>query len=404
MKSSDWTYHSIMKQKSKFILIACMFVFAGGCAGKAKLSPTRTVEFKKDKLVQAYLQTGQEYEDKGDLVEAWKQYSLALTVNPLSQGAAENVNRLKTALRKLAEEHYQAGLNYHAKGRYRAARREFLLTLALWPEHEEAVRRLSTGKRIQAKRYVVHTIKPGDSLSKLAKMYYGDYKKFPIIAQYNGVPDAVVVRVGQKIKVPEIDGVPFLVANQTVDVEQVREPAVDALEVETKEQEEDEQEESLEEPVDAGAMYRTLGIDLFEKGEYQGAIVEFRKVVNVNSDDAIAVEYLHKSHYQQAMVLFAKRDYLSAKRGFEESLRYNSDCRKCNEYIKKSEEEYKELHYVKGLSHFRDEQLVEALKEWELVQAVDPDYEGVEQNIDKVKKLLKSLEGIQKSRQEQPVR
>jgi len=388
-----------MKLKSKFILIVCMFVFAGACAGKAKLSPKRTVEFEKDKLAQAYLQTGQEYENKGDLVEAWKQYSLALTVNPLSQGAAENVNRLKTELHKLAEEHYQAGLNYHAKGHYRAARREFLLTLALWPEHHEAVRRLSTGKRIQAKRYVVHTIKPGDSLSKLAKMYYGDYKKFPIIAHYNGVTDAVVVSVGQKIKVPEIDGVPFLVANQTVDVEPVSEPAVDALEVEAKEQ-----EESLEEPVDEGAMYRNLGIDLFEKGEYQGAIVEFRKVVNVDSDDAIAVEYLHKSHYQQAMVLFAKRDYLSAKRGFEESLRYNSDCKKCNEYIKKSEEEYKELHYANGLSHFRDEQLVEALKEWELVQAVDPDYEGVEQNIDKVKKLLKSLEGIQKSRQEQPVR
>ena len=91
-------------------------------------------------------------------------------MNPLSQGAAENVNRLKTALRKLAEEHYQAGLDYPAKGRYRAARREFLLTLALWPEHEEAVRRLSTGKRIQAKRYIVHTIGPGDSLSKLAMM------------------------------------------------------------------------------------------------------------------------------------------------------------------------------------------------------------------------------------------
>ena len=130
--------------------------------------------------------------------------------------------------------------------------------------------------------------------------------------------------------------------------------------------------------------------------------MEFRKVVNVHSDDAIAIDYLSKSHYQLAMVSFAKRDYLSARSGFEESLRYKSDCKRCHEYIEKSEEQYKELHYAKGLSHFRDERLAEALKEWELVQAVDPDYEDVEENIIKVKKLLKTLEGIQKS-QEGPV-
>jgi tetratricopeptide (TPR) repeat protein len=382
--------------------ILCMFLFTFGCAAKAKISPERTVEFEQESLVQDYLQTGQEYENSGDLIEALKHYRLALTVNPQSQIAAENVNRLKRELRKLAEEHYQAGLRYHEKGRYGAARREFLTTLALWPEHQEAVQRLSVGKRIQAKRYIVHTMKLGESLSELAKMYYGDYTKFAVIAEYNGIADAVKVRVGQEIKVPEIEGIPFLVANQNVDVEEVRAVAADLLK-EEKEQE-GEGEETLEEPVDVAAMYRNHGIGLFNKGEYLGAIVEFKKVLNVNSDDAIAIDYLYKSHFQQAMVAFAKRDYLSAKTGFEESLRYKTDCRKCHEYIRKSEAQYKELHYTKGLSYFRDEQLVQALEEWELVQAVDPDYKEVEQHINKVRKLLKTLEGIQKSQQEKSAR
>ncbi len=394
-----------MKQNTKLILIAFIFLFVGGCAAKAKISPERTVEFEKDRLVQAYLQTGEEYENKGNLVEAWKHYSLALTVNPESEVAREEANRLKGELRNLADQHYQAGLRYQQKGQYRAARREFLMTVGLWPDHEEAVKRLSGGKRIRAKRYVVHTIKQGESLSLLAKMYYGDYKKFPMIANYNGLPDATVIRLGQKIKVPEIEGVPFFVASQNVSVEQLEEyPKDDGFEGEAKnELEEDESlepvEESLEEPVDVAEMYRDHGIGLFNKGEYQEAIVEFRKVVNVNSDDAMAIDYLSKSHFQLAMVSFAQRDYLSAKRGFEESLRYKSDCEKCHEYIEKSEEEYKELHYAKGLSYFRDERLAEALKEWELVEAVDPDYENVEENINKVKKLLKTLEGIQKSQE-----
>jgi tetratricopeptide (TPR) repeat protein len=396
-----------MKQTPKRILIVLIFVFVGGCAAKAKISPERTVDFEKDRLVQAYLQTGEVYENKGNPVEAWKHYSLALTVDPESQVAREKANRLKGELRKLADQHYQAGLRYHRKGQYRAARREFLMTVGLWPDHEEAVRILSGGKRVRAKRYVVHTIKQGESLSQLAKMYYGDYKKFPMIANYNGLPDATVVRLGQKIKVPEIEGVPFFVASQSVSVEKVEEyPVDDGFEEKAKEQLEEGEslerveeslEEPAEEPVDVAAMYRDHGIGLFNKGEYQEAIVEFRKVVNVYSDDAIAIDYLSKSHFQLAMVSFAKRDYLSARRGFEESLRYKSDCKKCHEYIEKSEAEYKELHYAKGLSYFRDERLAEALNEWELVQAVDPDYEDVEENIIKVKKLLKTLEGIQKS-------
>jgi tetratricopeptide (TPR) repeat protein len=393
-----------MKPYTKYVSILLMFAFAGGCAGKGKGAPQTTTKLGEDSLVQAYLQRGQEYEKKGDLVEARKQYSLALTVNPKSQPAVANADRLNSQLTKLAEEHYQAGLRYHKQGRYRAARREFLMTLALWPEHQEAVKRLSVGKRIQAKRYIVHTIGPGDSLSKLAKMYYGDYKKFPIIAKFNGLPDAVVVRVGQKIKVPEIEGVPFIVADKDVGIEEMGEPAVDLLQEETKKQEEIEGEESMEEPVDVVAMYRNHGIGLFDKGKYQEAIAEFRKVLNVDSADAIAIDYLYKCHFQQAMVSFAKRDYLSAKRGFEESLRYKSDCNKCHEYMKKSEEEYKELHYARGLSHFRDEKLVEALEEWELVQAVDPHYKSVDQNIEKVKRLLETLEGIQKSQQKQKAR
>ena len=71
---------------------------------------------------------------------------------------------------------------------------------------------LTFSKKIKAKRYVIHTIKPGQSLSVLAKTYYGDYYQIFLIAQFNGLSDATKVDVGQKIKVPEIEGVPILYA------------------------------------------------------------------------------------------------------------------------------------------------------------------------------------------------
>ena len=73
-----------MKPNRKYILIFLMFAFAGGCAGKAGIFPLETTKSGNDSLVQAYLEKGREFESKGDLVEARKQYSLALTANPPS--------------------------------------------------------------------------------------------------------------------------------------------------------------------------------------------------------------------------------------------------------------------------------------------------------------------------------
>jgi tetratricopeptide (TPR) repeat protein len=380
-----------MKKNTTFIFIVFMLALAGGCAAPFKIFSKKTIEAQEEKMVEAFLQRGQEYESKGDLEGAWNQYRLALTVNPQSQMANENNNRLKGKLSELAQVHYQKGLQFRKKGQYRMARREFLMTLRFWPDHPEAVKMFSIGKRIRAKRYVVHTIKPGDSLAKLAKLYYGDYKKFSLIAEYNKVLDATQVRAGQEIKIPEIEGIPFFARNREVGVEQVSLPIGELLEQETEE------EERGEETVDVVAMYQSHGIDLFNRGQYQEAIVEFAKTLSANPNDAVALEYLYKSHFQQGMVLFSKKDYLAAKEELEASLRYKNDCKKCSEYIKKSLEEYKEIHYTKGISYFREERLVEALREWELVQAIDPHYKSVEQNITKTKNLLRTLEEIQKT-------
>lgn len=46
---------------------------------------------------------------------------------------------------------------------------------------------------------VIHTVKAGETLSKIAKQYGTTYQK---IAAYNGIANANLIRVGQKIKIP----------------------------------------------------------------------------------------------------------------------------------------------------------------------------------------------------------
>ncbi len=159
----------------------------------------------------------------------------------------------------------------------------------------------------------------------------------------------------------------------------------------------EEVKEELEEPVNEAAIYKGQGIEFFNKKKYREAIGEFNKVINVEPDDATTVEYLARSHFQCAVALFEKKDYLKAKKEFETSLQYNENCPTCREYIKKSEETYMEIHYKRGIAHFGKEQLVEAIMEWELVRAIDSNYKEVANNIKKAKILLKRLEEIKKS-------
>lgn len=385
-----------MKKINILSLGVLLVVMIGGCAGIKE----KPAVVKDTDLAQTYLQKAQHYENQGVLAEALKQYKLALTVDPGNREIEEKSSRLEENMQALAKKHYQAGLKFRKKGKYYRARNEFLKALNLRPDYPEALKMLEPKKHMAAKRSVEHTIQPGESLSMVAKNYYGDYKKFSIIADYNNLADATKIRVGQKIKIPEIEGVPFLIKKQKIETQAVKTPDLVLPEQEIKEDEDrDDLEIQEPEPVDEAINYQHLGIEHFNNKEYPAAVEELNKALNANPDDKTTREYLYRTHLEYAMVLFKNKDYLAAKKNFESSFRYNKDCQKCHDYIKRSEASYMETHYNRGLSYFGKQQLSEAIREWELVRAVDPNYKNVEKDIQKAKTLLERLENIKKSMQ-----
>ena len=47
-----------------------------------------------------------------------------------------------------------------------------------------------------------YTIRPGDNLSKISKLFYGTPNKYQQIAQANGISDPNKIEAGQQIKLP----------------------------------------------------------------------------------------------------------------------------------------------------------------------------------------------------------
>lgn len=374
----------MMRKSQTLICIMILTLSIMGCAVPVK-KPPESIVTPKESFLKDSLQKGKEYEVNGDLVKALKQYKVAMTIDPSNQEAYKGRNRAEKGLRSLAKKHYKAGLEFDKKGKYGLARQQFLIALRLWPDYPEVVDILTSKKRFQVKRYIVHTIKPGESLSKVAKQYYGDYHKFPIIAKYNNLTDATHIKVGQKIRVPVIEGKKFFASQRDILTERLEIP--------------EEGEVLKEESVDQVAVYRDHGINLFIEKKYQEAIIELKKVLNVNPDDNIALEYIYKSYFQQALAIFEKEDYLAARDQFKVCLRYKKNCQKCHGYIAKCEDSYKEMHYKRGMKFFDEEKLDEAIGEWNLVKAQDPHYKRVDYLITKAEKISKKIEELKKDQE-----
>ncbi|WP_319525595.1 tetratricopeptide repeat protein [uncultured Desulfosarcina sp.] len=189
-----------MKHKYLSVGLGVILLILSGCQ-------TSQAPREMDKQANAYIEQAQAYEGQGHLLEALEQFKLAQTIAPEEPVVTEGIQRLEKQLGDLAEKHYQAGLRYRDKGQWESAKKEFLKALYYRPDHEKAAAMLQQRQPEEGTKYITHQIKAGESISKLALKYYGDYKKYHHIANFNKLTDVTRVRVGQEIRIPVINGV-----------------------------------------------------------------------------------------------------------------------------------------------------------------------------------------------------
>ncbi|MDH3952283.1 MAG: hypothetical protein OEV11_14735, partial [Deltaproteobacteria bacterium] len=73
---------------------------------------------------------------------------------------------------------------------------------------------------------------------------------------------------------------------------------------------------------------------------------------------------------------------------------FDEDWTACKEYVQRSEDAYKEVHYLKGIQHFEEEKLREAIEEWQVVNDMDPNYKQVQNYLLRAQKLLEKVQEL----------
>ena len=351
-------------------------------------------------VAKGYISQGRASEKAGNWVEATRYYKLALTVEPQNKQIADSLKRVEAKRLKLAEAHYRKGLKYLSQGKYRDGTQQFLTTLRYWPQHKGALEKLQSRTQIKTKRYILHTVQKGETISIISKNYYNDPKHFQIVAKFNNLPDATTVRVGKELKIPEIDGVPFLVPEGTPEIttdSQIMDRQLTIRDWENQEAQQTEEVQADAKTLDnVVANYRDAGLELFLEKKYDEAIVEFKKVVNADPQDFKTQEYLVKAHFNSAQDLLKEKQYHAADKRLQACLDFRTDCLQCRSLIKQCEDSYKELHYQLGIRYFGEEKLENAINEWQLVKKLDPHYKQVQENIRRTEKISTKIQQLKK--------
>jgi tetratricopeptide (TPR) repeat protein len=349
-------------------------------------------------VANGYLSQGRASEAAGNWVEAARYYKLALAIEPQNKQFADSLKRVEAKRLKLAEAHYRKGLEYLAQGKYRDGKRQFLATLRYWPQHKGALEKLQSRTQIKTKRYIMHIVQKGETISIISKIYYNDPKHFQTVARFNNLPDATAIQTGKELKIPEIEGVPFLVPEGTLEITtagRIMDKQSTIRDLEYQEAQQTGEAQANAQAFDnMVANYRDAGLELFHEKKYDEAIVEFKKVINADPQDFKTQEYLFKAHFSSAQDLLKEKQYPAADKRLQACLDFRSDCLQCRPLIKQCEDSYKELHYQLGIQYFGEEKLENAINEWQLVKKIDPHYKQVQENIRKAEKISTKIQQL----------
>jgi peptidoglycan/xylan/chitin deacetylase (PgdA/CDA1 family)/nucleoid-associated protein YgaU len=185
----------------------------GKPAGAAPAKPASTTaaaapaQWSRDALAAAHNDRANQLEQQGRLRQALEERLVALTINPRDRKALDAQKRLEGRITQESAALVQEAKALLGRGLVGEAQQRLLVALSLDPTNRPAFESLQND--VREVMSIVHTVRAGDTCPALAELYYGDRLRCEVIAETNRLALNVPLRPGQKLKIPEIPGVPF---------------------------------------------------------------------------------------------------------------------------------------------------------------------------------------------------
>lgn len=333
--------------------IACLasLLLLSACGGGTGLQGPMAdnMALSRDQRIQA-----REFEKKDDLPRALFTWKVVTTLDPQDKGAAAEVKRLGKLIEERAAWHYKNGMTFWKRGEFDRAEQELMMVLRYDPGFHDALLRLR-----QYEAYFEHTVAPEETMQSLAQKYYKDPDKDFLIAFFNGLPDAKSpLRPGAVLKFPVL---PF------------------------------------DEPVTSTKDFSEIlaqGQESFDTAKYEEAVRIAQDVVNQDYANREAAELLKLSSLELSRVYIEREEFDAAETVLDNIDGNFPELQDARQRIVSGRHAAAEAHYRQGVKLYVNEQLQDAIVEWQQALRIFPGHEQAAENIKKTLAILEKLKAV----------
>lgn len=345
-----------------------------------------------------------EHERKNELQLALANWKIAQAM------MAERIGTLAEHIGENAETHYWQGLVLMEQGRKDQATTEFLKTLKYDCLHSKALTALIDLRRA---RILTYTVKHGDSFSLIAEQVYQNRDHAFIVSWFSGLESERALKEGDVLTLPVLD-VEFterffkfqkeITAARASYKSKDYQKALSSAENIIRHRPGHEEAQYI-----INSCYDALAVQLVKKQKYEAAIAMLEKIdpAYKNVKDRIRKIQMIQKRRREAVTENKNARYFKAGLNYYEQKKYikalesfgkvephydglNEKVAELKQVMKTESEEY----YRKGVKFFLNEELDEAIEEWQKALALDPQNDKARKDIDNAKQLLKKIDEI----------
>ncbi len=343
----------------RFLTTALLFsitVFFCGCAGWFQ-------DLRQEReLTSSYQVLALKAEKSGQLRQALLYWELVRELNPADEDASNHIAELKALVGQAAATHFKNGTASYEKGLFETARKEFLIALAYDPGRKDALDFLKN--RFTYDRYHSYTVEKGDTAETIAKKVYKDPSKAFLVSYFMNLNAAARLRPGALVKLPILD------------TETAAAPPID-----------DKVPLDIQDLLDQARA-------LFKDSHYEKALGVTQHILAYDLHNHDAIDLKNASYFQMGKQLELEQDYPGALNMYRQVDPAYEGIDVALSDLKEHMRVQSELHYRNGVKHFVNEELEEAIAEWEKTLAINPGHQKAKADIQKARGLLEKLKKI----------
>ncbi len=383
------------------------------------------------------MEKARNFEKDDELQMALFYMKIAGTLNPGNMEIMNKIKILKSTTNRKARQHHKKGVIFYKKKKFEAARNQFLITLRYDPNHKDALDYLKN--RLIPKEHTYYITKSGDTLERISKKFYGDPKKYYIIVYFNNLKTNTTPPPGTALQLPILMSKftkpvfdiheelrkaqnyleekrckeVLIIADKVLEHDHLNKTAVDLknaayfyMGMRLRQQEKlseamtmfkkiDPQDEDVEKAI-LEIINKELNKaeNLLKEKRYNEARTQAEKILDYDTSNEAVKEFINTAYCQQGMGLMIQKNYAEALAVLNKADPGYDCVRKGISDVKASMNKESEVHYLKGVKHYLNEELNNAIKEWEKTLALNPEHQKAKINIKNAKRLLEKLKKI----------